>query len=78
MAARYRIDYFEVILETTCGVCGYSFVAFPDIDQSDYKCPKCDQLYRVDFQIAPVSKVDLIKKNIKTHMIPNPKFDSEE
>jgi hypothetical protein len=78
MPARFRIDYFEVILETTCGVCGYSFMETPDIDYDEYMCPKCDQIYKVNFKIAPVSKLEQTKKEIHRNMKPNLPFGAEE
>jgi phage FluMu protein Com len=78
MPARYRLDYFELLLETTCGVCGHSFMESPDIDYPEYKCPKCDQLYKVNFKITPISKIELIKKDIRLNMTPNPPFNAED
>lgn len=65
---RFKIDYFEVQVETFCAICKTTFLEFPDSDKFVYSCPQCHRSYKVGIEIKPVDEKALIKRFIKKNL----------
>ena len=65
MKDKIRTDYVEAQFEIWCLVCSTVFMAFPDIENDTFACPKCDRTFKFKYSLEVLDAQEIIKKRLK-------------